>query len=96
MLAGSTELNLPAAAAYALDHLLLESLHGVRIVQRVGRLEIGPERRAGCRAAFGRRPASSDDASGRSLGGAPHQPRSAGRAATGARRSTQVWEPSAV
>jgi hypothetical protein len=46
MLAGSTELNLPDAATYAGNHMRLEGLHGIRIVQRVGVLEIGPERRA--------------------------------------------------
>ena len=53
-LAGSTELNLPAAAAYAQDYVLLGSLHGVRIVPRVGRLEIGPERRTGAQRRSGR------------------------------------------
>jgi hypothetical protein len=42
---GSTELNLPDAAAYAQQHMLSGGLHGVWIAQRVGRLEIGPERR---------------------------------------------------
>ena len=46
MLVGSTELNLPDAATYAQNHMLLEAFHGVRIVQRVGKLEIGPERRS--------------------------------------------------
>ncbi len=53
-LVGSTELNLPDAAAYALDYVLLGSLHGVRIVPRVGRLEIGPERRSGAQRRSGR------------------------------------------
>jgi hypothetical protein len=53
-LVGSTELNLPAAAAYAQDYVLLGSLHGVRIVPRVGRLEIGPERRSGAQRRSGR------------------------------------------
>jgi hypothetical protein len=42
---GSTELNLPDAALYAQQHMLSGGLHGVWIAQRVGRLEIGPERR---------------------------------------------------
>ena len=53
-LVGSTELSLPTAAAYAQDHVLLDSLKGVRIVQRVGRLEIGPERRLGPQRRSGR------------------------------------------
>jgi hypothetical protein len=53
-LVGSTELSLPTAAAYARDHVLLDSLKGVRIVQRVGKLEIGPERRQGAQRRSGR------------------------------------------
>jgi hypothetical protein len=53
-LVGSTELSLATAAAYAQDHVLLDSLSGVRIVQRVGRLEIGPERRLGPQRRSGR------------------------------------------
>ena len=53
-LLGSTELSLATAAAYAQDHVLLDSLKGVRIVQRVGRLEIGPERRLGPQRRSGR------------------------------------------
>jgi hypothetical protein len=57
VLAGSTELNLPDAATYAGNHMRLEGLHGIRIVQRVGVLEIGPERRASTerRSGFDRR-----------------------------------------
>jgi len=57
VLVGSTELNLPDAATYAQNHLLLEGMHGVRIAQRVGRLEIGPEQRTGSnrRSGFDRR-----------------------------------------
>jgi hypothetical protein len=46
-LVGSTELNLPTAALYAQDHLLGGGLKGIFVVQRVGKLEIGPERRLG-------------------------------------------------
>ena len=53
-LVGSTELSLSTAAAYAQDHVLLDSLKGVRIVPRVGRLEIGPERRLGPQRRSGR------------------------------------------
>jgi hypothetical protein len=53
-LVASTELSLATAAAYAQDHVLLDSLKGVRIVQRVGRLEIGPERRLGHQRRSGR------------------------------------------
>jgi hypothetical protein len=45
----NTELNLPTAASYAQDHLLIGGLKGVFVVQRVGKLEIGPERRTGQR-----------------------------------------------
>jgi hypothetical protein len=53
-LLGSTELSLATAAAYAQDHVLLDSLKGVRIVPRVGKLEIGPERRQGLQRRSGR------------------------------------------
>ena len=45
VLSASTELSLPDAATYAQQHMLSGALHGVWIAQRVGRLEIGPERR---------------------------------------------------
>ena len=53
-LVASTELSLATAAGYAQDHVLLGSLKDVRIVQRVGRLEIGPERRLGPQRRSGR------------------------------------------
>jgi len=53
-LLGSTELNLQTAAAYAQDHVLLDNLKGIRIVKRVGKLEIGPERRLGPQRRSGR------------------------------------------
>jgi hypothetical protein len=53
-LVASTELSLATAASYAQDHVLLDSLKNVRIVQRVGRLEIGPERRLGPQRRSGR------------------------------------------
>jgi hypothetical protein len=44
-LVGSSELNLLDASRYAQNYMLLEGLHDVWIAQRVGRLQIGPERR---------------------------------------------------
>jgi hypothetical protein len=53
-LVASTELNLPTAASYAQDHLLIGGLKGVFVSQRAGRLEIGPERRTGMQRRSGR------------------------------------------
>ena len=53
-LVGSTELGLPTAALYAQDHLLIGGLKGIFVVQRVGKLQIGPERRLGLQRRSGR------------------------------------------
>ena len=93
MLAGSTELNLPDAAAYAGNHMRLEGLHGIRIVQRVGVLEIGPERRASSdrRSGLDRRANAGDGAVW-----AERRSNSDRRAGRDRRVPlTQVWEPAA-
>jgi hypothetical protein len=64
VLVGSTELNLPDAATYAQNHLLLEGMHGVRIAQRVGLLEIAPERRTGSKRRSGLDRRSTEQAGG--------------------------------
>ena len=90
---GSTELNLPAAASYTQNYVLLGSLHGVRIVPRVGKLEIGPERRS----RVARRSGSDrreDDKSGDLWA---ERRVNSDRRQNGERRAplTQVWEASA-